>query len=133
MEIRKATAEYQSIIMAALANKNIDYISPAHAQTDILNGYMYMLCDNEHIVAICSLLPNHRGYMAIKRLCTIESENNRRGIARIFFDYFCSFGYSLGATPWVSNNKMLHIMDTYGFEYQYTFNENYMFYLRKNY
>lgn len=131
MEIRKATIADRGIIARALAHKGINYITPALACSDIDNEYMYLITDCDKIIAICSLLPNHRGYVAIKRLCVLNNKNRGCGAARMFFDYFCSLGVSLGMTPWIENNAMHHIADKYGFEYQYTFNENYMFYLRK--
>lgn len=130
MEIRKATKADYGVIARALAHKGINYITPALACADIDNGYMYLITDDEKIIAICSLLPNHRGYTAIKRLCVLNNKNRGRGVARMFFDYFCSLGLPLGFTPWAENNTMRHIADKYGFEYQYTFNENYMFYLK---
>lgn len=131
MEIRKAIVADCGTISRAVAHKHIDYITPAFVHSDIENEYMYIITDYGKIIAICSLVPNHRGYIAIKRLCILNNKNQGRGIANIFFNYFCSLGVPLGITPWTDNTAMQHLVNKYDFEYQYTFNKNYMFYLRR--
>ena len=50
----------------------------------------------------------------------------------MFIDFFFSLGVaSLAAPPWDENKVMIHVLEKNGFEFQYRFLENYLYY-KKN-
>lgn len=130
MEIRKATpADYKSIA-CSLRNKRIDYITPAHAKEDIINNRLFVMCENDKPIAQCALVfePDFN-YYAMKRLTIYNQANQGKGIAKAFISFFCAMNLpALGCTPWKNNTTMHHLLQKFGFEYQYTFLENYQFF-----
>jgi RimJ/RimL family protein N-acetyltransferase len=130
MEIRKATqADYKSIALA-LRNKNIPYITPAHALADIENEQLFVMCENGKVIAQCALVHEPMfEYHAMKRMTIYNKANQGRGIAQAFISFFCAMNLpALGCTPWADNAPMQHLLRKFGFEYQYTFLENYQFF-----
>ena len=132
MKIRLAeTTDYKRIAMA-LRNKNIEYITPAHAREDIANRRLYVVEEDGMIIAQCALVeePAHH-YHAIKRLVIYNRKNCGRGIAQRFVSYFVAMNLpALGCTPWTDNKVMRRLLVKNGFTHQYTFLNNYEFYLR---
>lgn len=127
MEIRIATQADYKRIATALRNKQIDYITPAHARTDIANSQLFVVVENGVLLAQCALVyePAHQ-YHAIKRLTIYNKRNCGRGIAQMFITHFCEMGLpALGCTPWADNVTMKHLLSKNGFKYQYTFLNNY--------
>jgi RimJ/RimL family protein N-acetyltransferase len=130
MEIRLATSADYKRIATALRNKGIDYITPAHARTDIDKAQLYVLTEGDVLIAQCALVyePAHQ-YHAIKRLVVSNRRHCGRGVAQQFLTFFCAMDLpALGCTPWVDNLRMQHLLRKNGFEYQYTFLHNYQFY-----
>lgn len=132
MFIRPAnTSDYKSIAMS-LRNKGIDYITPTHAREDINNHRLYVMEEDGRIIAQCALVlePLHH-YYAIKRLVIYNRKNCGRGIAQRFVSYFVAMDLpALGCTPWTDNKVMRRLLVKNGFTHQYTFLNNYEFYLR---
>lgn len=132
MKIRLANSADYKRIATALRNKHIDYITPAHAREDIANHRLYVVEEDGMIIAQCALVeePSHH-YHAIKRLVIYNRKNCGRGIAQHFIRYFCAMNLpALGCTPWSDNKVMCRLLVKNGFTYQYTFLNNYEFYLR---
>lgn len=132
MKIRLANSADYKRIATALRNKHIDYITPAHAREDIANHRLYVVEEDGMIIAQCALVeePAHH-YHAIKRLVIYNRKNCGRGIAQRFIRYFCTMNLpALGCTPWSDNKVMCRLLVKNGFTYQYTFLNNYEFYLR---
>lgn len=132
MFIRLANiSDYKSIAMS-LRNKDIDYITPAHAREDINNRQLYVMEEDGKVIAQCALIhePEH-GYYAIKRLVIYNRNNCGCGIAQRFVSYFVAMNLpALGCTPWTDNKVMRQLLVKNGFTHQYTFLNNYEFYLR---
>lgn len=133
MEIRKATAQDRISIIRSLQNKGIEYNTTAHAKEDIQKGRMFLAIENGKIVAQCCLVEEPLfHYTAIKKLCVYNKKNEGKGIAGAFVRYFATtFEGALGCTPWTDNGAMRHLLEKNGFAHQYTFLENYEFYLKK--
>lgn len=127
--IRRANSEDLPYITHALAQKRIDFIPATSAKEDIALGRMFVIERNGKPIAQAVLLYDERhDYWAIKRMCCYRKEN-KGGIAREFLEFFCASGVSpLGCTPWANNPGLIHLLEIFGFEYQYTFLENYLFY-----
>ena len=132
MTVRLATAADIPYITHALASKQIDYIKPSQARADIVSGRLYVLEHEGQLLAQCALVPEEQyNYTALKRMVAYKRSCKVKGIADKFINHFVTMGHTLGATPWSENNKMKHILTKHGFEYQYTFMNNYEFFLRK--
>ena len=132
MFIRPANfSDYKSIAMS-LRNKGIGYITPTHAREDINNHRLYVMEENGRIIAQCALVHESvHNYYAIKRLVIYNRKNCGRGIAQRFVSYFVAMNLpALGCTPWTDNKVMRRLLVKNGFTHQYTFLNNYEFYLR---
>lgn len=132
MEIRYASKKDTLSVVRSLQNKKIDYNTTKQAKEDIANNRMIVVVDNNKIVASCALVeePTYN-YTAIKRLCVFNNKNRRKGYGSALMNYVCSLGIkNLGATPW-NNTGAIRLFEKFGFKYQYTFLENYNFYLKK--
>ena len=131
MFIRLATIDDYTYISHALTRKAIDYIKPSHAKMDIAEARLYVVEDEGKVIAQCALVEEtDYGYIAMKRMVIYRKENNGRGISSMFIKFFSQFDCAIGATPWTENERMKHILRKHGFEYQYTFAENYEFFLK---
>lgn len=130
-EIQKATMSDYKSIAVSLRNKAIPYITPKHADLDIRNGNLYIIKQNGKPIAQCALVyDEHYHYHAIKRLVIYNKANCGQGIANAFVEYFVKQNHKkLGCTPWRDNPRMINILLSFGFEYQYTFLENYCYFL----
>lgn len=131
MRIRLATEKDYSHIYHALNRKGINYISANHAKEDISKNQLYVIEENEKVIAQCALVvENNYNYIAIKRLVIYNKKDCGKGIAQRFIEYFKSFGIeNLGCTPWTENTRMRKILERNGFIHQYTFLNCYEFYL----
>ena len=132
-EIQKATKQDYKSIAVSLRNKAIPYITPKQADRDIENGNLYIIKKNGKPIAQCALVyeENYK-YHAIKRLVIYNKKNCGQGIANLFVEYFVKQNYPvLGCTPWRDNSCMINILLNHGFKYQYTFLENYCYFLKK--
>lgn len=132
-EIQKATRQDYKSIAVSLRNKAIPYITPEHADRDIENGNLYIIKQNGKPIAQCALVyDEHYQYHAIKRLVVYNKANCGQGIANAFVEYFVKQKHKkLGCTPWRNNLRMINILLSFGFEYQYTFLENYCYFVKK--
>lgn len=132
MYIRKAIEQDKISIIRSLQNKHIDYITTFHAKEDIKNNRLFVMIENDKIIAQCVLFEEKNyNYYAIKRLCVYNKKNNGHGIANQFINYFINnIKGNLGCTPWEDNKIMRHLLEKNGFIYQYTFLKNYTFYLK---
>lgn len=132
-EIQKATRQDYKSIAVSLRNKGIPYITPEQADRDIENGDLYIIKENGKPIAQCALVyDGHYHYHAIKRLVIYNKKNCGQGIAHAFVGYFVKQEHKkLGCTPWRNNSRMINILLSFGFEYQYTFLENYCYFVKK--
>lgn len=133
MEIRSAKKEDYKTIAMALRNKGIEYITPEYAKADILNNRLFVMIEDGKIIAQCALVyEKDYSYYAIKRLVVYNKKNCGKGIAQSFISFFCAMNLpSLGCTPWADNSVMKKLLTKNGFQYQYTFLENYEFFQKK--
>lgn len=132
MIIRLAEKADYIHIVRSLQNKKIAYNTPSHIRADLFNHRLFVIEEKGKIIAQCALVeePNY-GYTAIKRLCIYNKKNCGRGLANAFIEFFADrISSPLGCTPWEENVAMRHILEKNGFVYQYTFLDNYQFYLR---
>lgn len=132
LTIRLATIEDEIHIIRAIQNKHMDYNQPTHVKEDISNDRLVVAESNGKIVAsMAFVFDNERNYVAIKRLCIYRKENMRKGIATALIEEakkrLCWM--DIGLTPWTTNPKMCALLEKLGFEYQYTFDTYYKFYL----
>lgn len=129
MEIRFATAADTIHVMRSLQNKHIDYNTPAQAKNDIALGRLIVAVDGNKIVGSIAIVPEEEyQYTAIKRMCVYNKKYRGRGIAKALMEYVCALDLgTIGATPW-DNPATIHLLEKFGFKYQYTFMEHYNFY-----
>lgn len=130
MTIRHATSADLKSITCALRNKNIHYNTPAQAREDVRQNRLFVLENNGALIAQCALVfDTNRQEYYMKRLCVYNKKRACGGIAQMFIDFFLSLGVaSLSVTPWDENKAMIHILEKNGFEFQYRFLENYLYY-----
>ena len=133
MNIRFATKKDTLSIVRSLQNKHIEYNTPTQAKEDIKNNRLVIAEENGRIYGSCAIIKDERHhYTAIKRLCVYNKKFLRKSVGTQLVEYVCSLGLGdLGATPWADNPSGCKLFERNGFEYQYTFNEKWCFYLKK--
>jgi RimJ/RimL family protein N-acetyltransferase len=133
MTIRLATEKDTIRIIRAIQNKHMDYNTTADVRADVAAGRLFVAEENGKLLGSMAVFYKpHRGYYAITRGCVYSKKSRGKGVASALVDYILSLGLgTYGATPWNDNPAMCHIFEKRGFEYQYTFKENYKFY-KKN-
>ena len=134
MTIRFATANDKIHIIRSLQNKKIEYNTTAQAKTDIENGRLLIAVIDNKIVGSLAIVPEPSySYTALKRLCVYNKKYRGKGIANQLIATASTFvSGPVGATPWANNPATIHLFEKNGFTYQYTFLENYNFYLKKS-
>ena len=132
MTIRFATANDKIHIIRSLQNKKIEYNTTAQAKTDIENGRLLIAIIGNKIVGSLAIVPEPAyHYTALKRLCVYNNKYRGRGIANeLIATASALVSGPVGATPWANNPATIHLFEKNGFSYQYTFLENYKFYLK---
>ena len=132
MYIRLAQKSELKSISCSIRNKKIDYNTARHVKEDLENGRLFVLIDNDKIIASCALVEEiNYNYTAIKRLVIFKKENYGKGYASQFIKFFIdTVDSSLGCTPWIDNKTMKKLLEKFGFQFQYIFSQNYCFYLR---
>jgi RimJ/RimL family protein N-acetyltransferase len=130
MTIRLATEKDTIRIIRAIQNKHMDYNTTADVRADVAAGRLFVAEENGKLLGSMAVFYKpHRGYYAITRGCVYSKKSRGKGVASALVDYILSLGLgTYGATPWNDNPAMCHIFEKRGFEYQYTFKENYKFY-----
>lgn len=133
MTIRFATKNDTIRIIRSIQNKHMNYNTPTHVKADIAAGRLVIIEENGKLLGSCAIVKEtNRGYTAIKRVCVYSKKSQGKGVAQALIAFVCSLGLgTLGATPWNDNPTMCHIFQKFGFEYQYTFQQYYEFYLRR--
>ena len=132
MIIRYATSADKIHIIRSLQNKKIAYNTTAQAKTDIENGRLLIAIIDDKIVGSLAIVPEPaHHYTALKRLCVYNKKYRGRGIANeLIATASALVSGPVGATPWANNPATIHLFEKNGFSYQYTFLENYKFYLK---
>lgn len=130
MELRKATAKECAKLCGIFNRKNIDYILPENILEDYLKDRLYVVVENEKVLAIASLVPEPEyEYTAIKRLCVCNKKNQGKGIARFALRELAKMIHgNLGATPWDTNTGMCRLLESEGFKLKYKFQLCWCFY-----
>lgn len=130
MELRKATAKECAKLCGIFNRKNIDYILPEDILEDYLKDRLYVVVENEKVLAIASLVPEPKyNYTAIKRLCICNKKNQGKGIAHFVIQELIKIvDDKIGATPWDNNFGMRHLLESEGFKLEYKFNIYWCFY-----
>lgn len=130
MTIRLATEKDTIRIIRAIQNKHMDYNTTADVREDVAAGRLFVAEENGKLLGSMAVFYKpHRDYYAITRGCVYSKKSRGKGVASALVDHILSLGLgTYGATPWNDNPAMCHIFEKRGFEYQYTFKENYKFY-----
>ena len=132
MIIRQATTKDTIHIIRAIQNKHMDYNTPQDVRDDIAAERLIVAEENGKLLgSVAIVYKAHRGYYAIMRMCVYSKKSRGKGVASALINYIVSLNFkTIGATPWNDNPAMCHILEKFGFEYQYTFNTYYNFYKR---
>ena len=109
--------------------KSNSYINKDYLKQDLQNGTCYVLENNNKIVAIASLVyDNNYKIHYIKRLSVPNKRQRSKGYAKEMIKFLKNAAEVVAVTPWEENIAMRKILEQLGFQYQYTFQENYMLY-----
>lgn len=132
MELRLATHKDLMKVINALRYKHLTYLTPAQVDLDYRQRRLYVVADNEKVLATVSLVPELQyNYTAIKRLCICNKKNQGKGIARYAIQEITKIVQgNIGATPWDDNAGMRHLLESEGFELKYTFDIKWCFYCK---
>lgn len=132
MELRKANLNETQKLAQVVGRKHLDYITTHHLIWDYNHSQLYVVVENNKVLAIVSLVPEPNfKYTAIKRLCILNKKNQGKGIARFaLHEVQKMVSGKIGATPWEDNGAVRHILEKEGFTLQYVFNERWCFYAK---
>ena len=133
MELRKATRKDVMKVCRAIGYKtNLPYIRVEDVMSDFLHDRIYVVAEGEKVFATVSLVPEpDYGYTAIKRLCILNKKNQGKGIARFaLHEIQRMVNGRIGATPWLDNGAVRHILEAEGFVLQYIFRERWCYYAK---
>ena len=130
MELRRATHKDLMKVINALRHKDITYITKELVDLDYRKQRLYVVVENEKVLATVSLVPEPQyHYTAIKRLCICNKKNQGKGIARFAIQELMKVvDDKIGATPWDANFGMCHLLESEGFKLEYKFNVCWCFY-----
>lgn len=113
-------------------SKNSPYINKELLYQDIKNNscFVYEKCGK--IVSIGSIVFDPKYQMDyIKRVCVMNQKNKGKGIAKEMIKYLQSQSNKIAVTPWKDNLKMIAILEEFGFERKYEFQENFVLYQKE--
>lgn len=132
MRIRLATQTDVYKIRNAVRRKNLLYCTPYQIADDFTNKRLYCVYEGDKVLATVSLVEEPEyGYTAVKRLCILNKKNQGKGIARFaLHEIQRMVSGRIGATPWVDNGAIRHILEMEGFVLQYVFNERWCYYAK---
>lgn len=132
MEIRYASAKDTKSITTSIRNKKINYNTPEMVKEDIKKARLIVAVEDGKILGQLAMVEELEwGYVAIKRLCVYNKNNKGKGIASALIRFACEqTDKPLGASPWTENTACRKLFEKHGFKYQYTYLENYNFYLK---
>jgi len=133
MELRKANNKDLLKVCHAIGYKtNLPYIRVEDAMSDFLHDRLYVVAEEEKVFATLSLVPETEyEYTAVKRLCILNKKNQGKGIARFaLHEIQRMVSGRIGATPWVDNIPMRHLLEVEGFVLQYIFNDRWCYYAK---
>lgn len=74
MEIRKATTTDVKTLTRKLQNKRIEYNTVEMMKKDVKEKCLWILIDNNTIVASCAVVPTNFYWMGVKRLVTYNKK-----------------------------------------------------------
>ena len=131
MEIR--FAEQKDLRQVMTIDTNLPYISSFMLQTDLAQKRLLVGIEAGKIIATAALVPEtNYDYTAIKRLY-IDPSYNGRGYAQQMIEYIIAQYQEekIGATPWITNGAMRHILEKQDFHLEYVFNDVWCFYSKQ--
>lgn len=133
MELRKANLNEAQKLAQVVGRKHLDYITTHHLVWDYNHSQLYVVVENDKVLAIVSLVPEpDYGYIAIKRLCILNKKNQGKGIARFaLHEIQRMVSGRIGATPWEDNTAVRHILEAEGFKMEYKFMGHWCFYSKE--
>ena len=136
LNIRKANSADLIYIRKTLSHiAKIPYITRELVENDIANESCYILEKGNNKIGFVSLVYDAKYSSYYLKRGLIPSKKNRgKGYSEILFESVLSFvakGNIVSITPWTDNFTVQKIVTKLGFEYKYTFNENYMLYQKE--
>ena len=124
MTVRKANSNDYRKLTYHIRNKHIDYITSAHITTDIENGFLFVLEDNNTFVGMVSVVWQEEFQcFGIKRLVIFNRKNGGKGYASFLLGAVIEEGKKYSVTPWIDNTTMHKLLLKLGFYYVRTFDE----------
>lgn len=132
MKIRLAKRKDYNVIVDKLQNfEKIDYLTDKHVERDIRYRNCYVLEDRGKIVAIGSIVYDNEFKMYyIKRLMVLDSNSRGKGYGKYIMKYLSNIKPIVATTPFKDNYVMRSLIESIGFEYKYTFLENYQLFVK---
>ena len=133
MKIRFANENDKLSAIRSLQKNQTSFCTTAQLKEDLSLGRLIVAEENGKLLGSCAIVnePNWN-YTAIKRLIIYSKKSRGKGIADSLIKYIISLNLGvIGGTPWKENSITRHLFEKNGFEFQYTFMENYCFYKRE--
>ena len=131
MEIRLATINDMEEVRTI--NTNIPYISSVLLMSDIQAGHLYIGVEAGKIISTCAAVSEpYYNYTAMKRLYVDPNCRGKRYAQQMIEHISEQYNKEkIGATPWVTNVAMRHMLEKEGFTLEYIFNKKWCFYSKQ--
>lgn len=130
MEIRKATSADIKTLTHKLQNKRIEYNTIEMMKKDVKESFLWVLIDNNTIVASCAVVSTEFDWLGVKRLVVYNKKNCGKGYAGKLLKAVTATPQAYCITPWDDNEPMKHLAEKVGFSFKYKFNGNWCCYLK---
>lgn len=130
MEIRKATPADVKVLTHKLQNKRIEYNTVEMMKKDVKENCLWVLVDNNTIVASCAVVSTEFNWLGVKRLVVYNKKNCGKGYAGKLLKAITATPQIYCITPWDDNEPMKHLAEKVGFSFKYKFNGNWCCYLK---
>lgn len=133
MKVRKATTEDIKTLTHRLARNQKSWATVSHMKNDIMCGYLWLLEDENNIVASCAITPTSYSWQGVKRMTVFNKKNHGKHYAETLLRTITKEpGVEYCITPWDKNKAMIHIAEKCGFQFRYKFMEYWNCYIKNN-
>lgn len=134
MKIYKATKQEQKRLLLSLNKVNCSFINKDLLRSDIEKGQCFAIENNNKIIGMITLLYDEKyGMYYIKRFIITNKKNQNKGYAKPILSSILSFvptNETVAITPFENNSKMINLVQKLGFEFQYSFLEQFQLYTK---
>ena len=115
-------------LVAMVRYQDNSYINKTLLKEDLTNNALYLIEENGKIKAVCSIVYDYKFKMFYMKRLFVSKQALRKGYGRRIIQEIMQVpqeGQTIAATPFGTNEKMITLIKSLGFKFQYTFLKDY--------